>query len=247
MSLPQGSILLALAGKVGPVGEVHEVSPGQEVLWYTPAGSWSVNLKACGGSLVCLIEARPCDMEFPPLPLPPCTLAALLVSLTHSMLASLPFDRLDNAHALLTLQRPVQSVAHLRVLLRTLAPLVPRITISRAANLPLFSKVPGLPPCSSDALQVILRCPSGALQVLFRYSSGALQVLFRCSPRAFQVLSRCSSGDLQPGARMRCATCWCCSLLCVCRPWGSSLGPWETCLGPHRIPQLQAAPTPSPT
>lgn len=152
------------------------------------------------------------------------------------MLASLPFDRLYNAHELVTLQRPVQSAAHLRVLLRILAPLVPRITISRAANLPFFSKVRF--PREAYPRRSHLRTQHTAHTQLVGQARRAV-----AGGRASPCTRSCISN----------AVIWCSIPLVAadsvlqCRRWRSSLRPWGTCLGLRQTLPSRGAPTPSPT
>lgn len=59
------------------------------------------------------------------------------VALLHAIGANLPFEWLEGMHAVITLQRPITSLVHLRLCYRIMGPLLPRLLISR----PLFAKV----------------------------------------------------------------------------------------------------------
>jgi mediator of RNA polymerase II transcription subunit 23 len=58
------------------------------------------------------------------------------VALLHAIGANLPFEWLEGMHAVITLQRPITSLVHLRLCYRIMGPLLPRLLISR----PLFAK-----------------------------------------------------------------------------------------------------------
>eukprot|EP00249_Psilotum_nudum_P014518 c24860_g3_i2 orf=1111-2187(+) len=58
------------------------------------------------------------------------------VSLLHAFASNLPFEWLEGLHTVITLQRPITSIAQLRLSFRIIGPLLPRLVISR----PLFSK-----------------------------------------------------------------------------------------------------------
>ncbi|BFI23757.1 mediator of RNA polymerase II transcription subunit 23 [Marchantia polymorpha subsp. ruderalis] len=58
------------------------------------------------------------------------------LALLHAFSANLPFDWLEGMHSVITLQRPISSVAHLRLAFRIMGPLLPRLVISRT----LFAK-----------------------------------------------------------------------------------------------------------
>ncbi|KAL3685167.1 hypothetical protein R1sor_003189 [Riccia sorocarpa] len=62
------------------------------------------------------------------------------VALLHAFSANLPFEWLEGMHSVITLQRPICSVAHLRLAFRIIGPLLPRLVISR----PLFAKTVAL-------------------------------------------------------------------------------------------------------
>ena len=57
--------------------------------------------------------------------------AGQVVAVCHALLASLPFEWLDGCVTLVRLQRPLKTVAHLRVVYRLLGPILPRMAISR--------------------------------------------------------------------------------------------------------------------
>ncbi|KAL2653365.1 hypothetical protein R1flu_021493 [Riccia fluitans] len=58
------------------------------------------------------------------------------MALLHAFSANLPFEWLEGMHSVITLQRPICSVAHLRLAFRIVGPLLPRLVISRQ----LFAK-----------------------------------------------------------------------------------------------------------
>ncbi|CAI5516171.1 unnamed protein product [Closterium sp. Naga37s-1] len=66
-----------------------------------------------------------------------CTELSIWTAAVHAMMYALPFDRIEGTHALLVLQRPIRSPAHLRLVFRLVAPILPRTPISKS----LFAKV----------------------------------------------------------------------------------------------------------
>ncbi|KAJ7524381.1 hypothetical protein O6H91_17G002600 [Diphasiastrum complanatum] len=64
------------------------------------------------------------------------TVVGNTVALLHAFGANLPFEWLEGMHAVINLQRPIRSVAQLRLAFRIMGPLLPRLAISR----PLFQK-----------------------------------------------------------------------------------------------------------
>ncbi|KAH7428872.1 hypothetical protein KP509_09G020900 [Ceratopteris richardii] len=59
-----------------------------------------------------------------------------LLALLHVFSNHLPFDWLEGLHTVINMQRPIVSVAQLRLAFRVLGPLLPRLVISK----PLFTK-----------------------------------------------------------------------------------------------------------
>eukprot|EP00850_Spirogloea_muscicola_P008367 SM000044S16014 [mRNA] locus=s44:548456:560883:- [translate_table: standard] len=59
-----------------------------------------------------------------------------MLALAHALCANLPFEWLEGSHEMVKLQRPVRTVAQLKICFKLLGPLLPRMAISR----PLFAK-----------------------------------------------------------------------------------------------------------
>lgn len=64
------------------------------------------------------------------------TIIGNTVALLHAFASNLSFEWLEGMHAVITLQRPIMSVAQLRLAFRIIGPLLPRLVISK----PLFAK-----------------------------------------------------------------------------------------------------------
>ena len=59
------------------------------------------------------------------------------MALLHAFASNLSFEWLEGIHTVVNNQRPITSVAQLRVAFRIIGPLLPRLIVSK----PLFSKV----------------------------------------------------------------------------------------------------------
>mgnify|MGYP006889208104 FL=1 len=59
------------------------------------------------------------------------------MALLHAFASNLSFEWLEGIHTVVNNQRPITSVAQLRVAFRIIGPLLPRLIVSK----PLFAKV----------------------------------------------------------------------------------------------------------